>query len=309
MSIFLMVLGALFLSAAVAALAVSGTGSDQKRTSPPYADRPFPPQRSQGSGSASCRPAGGSRSCGTKGERRKNSYRPLMQSSAPAPAPERCRLDASKAVGALELVLRNYGRPLPWSGRHSRDDFVHDLALMRQQDDLNRVDIDLIDRAGAVVYRQRIAFDQARGGAVRDLAGGHELPVLPHGTVVNHRLIVSRKGREATYRNRLRLSWGTAEKLAEQCTEQFASGHTARINGGKARGEVAVSTAARRTAAIHKVCDSGTYAFARIAGFPGDIYLHADCRDGSFALRPGLRVSFVVVQTPLGLQGRSIRCA
>jgi len=69
---------------------------------------------------------------------------------------------------------------------------------------------------------------------------------------------------------------------------------------------VFVSNEARRTATVINVSRSGNYAFAREPALRLDVYLHKAHCAFPFDFQPGMKVSFIPVPAPRGIQGRNI---
>lgn len=237
----------------------------------------------------------------------------------PRPAPPRSRaaqpaaghrLDAQKTIHAFDFILRSLGRATPWQSTQKKmDDYSHDLAVMLEHGDLNTASLELLAADRSVVYRHEIRFGSANGQRSVDAAQGIELPLLPPDRIADHRLLVSPVRQIAQYRHRLRLSWSDADRLPERSGSRFASEHTRRVNRDRMTGQVFVTDEARRTATVINVSAAGDYAFARDPALPLDVYLHKAQCDLPVEFRPGMKVSFIPIQVPRGLQGRNIRLA
>lgn len=228
----------------------------------------------------------------------------------PLPYSERSALDARKVVSTAELIMSTFNLPVPWSTPDAREKWLHDIAVFRHFRDLAAIKIELIDANSVLVFRHLIAFNEAANTLnFNDRAGGIELPVLPPGTVKRGRFLAVRQNREPLYKHLLKLPWQPTTNLAESLESRFASVHTEKINGNRVKSEMLVSNAARVTATVQRVIDGGRIGFARHPELPADVYLNSDFLEGSFALRPGISVNFVPIQTPRGIQGRSIRLA
>lgn len=235
--------------------------------------------------------------------------RPSAASFAPRPKPNPHLLDARKALHAFDFILKSFGRQPPWSGPKQLADYVHDLAVMLDHGDLQTASLELIAPDHAVLFRHRIEFRTADRPAGVDAAGGIELPLIPAHKIATHRILVAPVRRLAEYAHRLRCRWTNAEHLPDRPGSRFTSEHTRRTNADRMTGQVFVSNDARHTATIVTVSPGRDYAFARHAAFPVDVYLHRAQCDQPLTFEPGARVSFVVIQTPHGLQGRNIRPA
>ena len=57
---------------------------------------------------------------------------------------QKIRTDVSKAVEQLALIDRSYGRGI-WPTARSKEDWKHDLSIMRAHGDLQQVRLELLD--------------------------------------------------------------------------------------------------------------------------------------------------------------------
>jgi len=220
---------------------------------------------------------------------------------------DRHHLAASKTIHAFDFILRSFGLAAYWKNEAQMNDHVHDLAVMLRHGDLQRASLELLASDQTVLYRHRIMFQTTRAARSVDAAGGIELPLIPREQIADFRILTSPTRRIDAYRNQLRCNWGRAERLADQPGGQFTSDHTRSANGGWVDGQVFVADQARRQATIINVSGRGDYAFARDGALGADIFLHLNQCDEPFQFQSGQRVSFVVIQSPRGLQGRNIR--
>ena len=218
-------------------------------------------------------------------------------------------LNASKTVRAFDFILRSFGLAAYWKNEAEMNDYVSDLAVMLHHGDLQRASLELLADDQTVLYRHRVVFRSERCTRSVDAAQGIELPLIPREMVDSFRMLTGPTRRVDTYRDQLRCNWGRAARLADQPGGEFTSDHTRGTNGGWADGQVFVADQARRTATITNVSRRGDYAFARDAALVTDVYLHRSQCDEPFTFQPGQRASFVVIQSPRGLQGRNIRQA
>jgi hypothetical protein len=219
------------------------------------------------------------------------------------------RLDAQKTISAFDFILKSLGRATPWQSPQKRDQYIHDLAVMLDHGDLKTASLELLAADRSVVYRHEVRFGSANGQRSVDAAQGIELPLLPPDRIADHRLLVWPVRQITQYRHHLRLPWCDAEKLPERSGSRFASEHTRHVNRDRMTGQVFVSDEARRTAIVINVSATGDYAFARDPALPLDVFLHqAQCEQPT-EFRPGMKVSFVPIQVPRGVQGRNIRPA
>jgi len=242
--------------------------------------------------------------------------------SAPQPAPARFRatppaggapgghhLDAQKTIRTFDFILRSLGRATPWQSAEKMDGYIHDLTVMLEHGDLKTASLELLAADRSVVYRHRVHFGSADGQRSVDAAGGIELPLLPPDRIADQRLLVSPVRQIAQYRRHLRLSWADADRLPERSGSRFASEHTRHVNWDRMTGQVFVSDEARRTATVINVSAAGDYAFARDPALSLDVFLHKAQCEQPLEFRPGMKVSFIPIQVPRGLQARNIRLA
>ena len=218
-------------------------------------------------------------------------------------------LDARKTVATFDFILRSLARQPAWTTPRQRENYEHDLAVMLKHGDLQIASLELLAADRTVLYRHRIQYQHAIDLRGKDAAQGIELPLLPPARIAEHRMTVSPVRQIATYRNELHLSWGDADKLQDRSGSQFASEHTRHVNRDRMTGQVFVSNEARRVATVITVSAAEDYAFARDPAFPADVYLHKAYCETRTEFRSGMRVSFIAIQTPRGIQGRNIRAA
>ncbi len=219
---------------------------------------------------------------------------------------DRGLLDIRKTVSAFDFILRSYGQPIPWGTR--RGDYEHDLLVMRRHGDLEHAAVEILGQDRTVAYRYRVRFGESAAVGF-DAARGIELPILPKQSVSESRVLIGPTVRLDEYRLLLRNRWARADRLTFRNGGRFVSEHTARINGGRVAGEVFVADDSRKSGTLLNVAQTGCYGFVRHPQFPSDIYVHQSKCPPGMRLAPGLRISFVVVQTPRGLQAYDIRRA
>jgi hypothetical protein len=218
-------------------------------------------------------------------------------------------LDVHKTLATFDFILRSLGRQAAWATPQNRNNYIHDLVVILDHHDLQTASLELLAPDRTVLYRHRIQYLQATGPRGFDAAKGVELPLLPAGRIAEHRVIFSPVSQIATYRHKLNLPWGDAERLQERTGSKFTDMHTRHINRGRMTGQVFVSDEVRRTATVFNVSAAGDYAFARDPAFPADVYLHKVQCNVVIEFRPGMKVSFIPIGTPRGIQGRNIRLA
>jgi hypothetical protein len=244
-------------------------------------------------------------------------HHPPKPPPAPAPQPKPtvcftvppdCAMQVSKVVKQFDLVARSYNVPI-WAPQ-SAADHLHDWGVMLAHADLQSASLELLAADKTVLYELKIHFqgEKVKPGLI-DSAKGVELPVLNRAAVAGHRLIVSRNGREATYRHLLTIQWSPAETLRKRPGDSFASEHAAKITGGRQTAEVHVSAEARQRVVVTQTGDAG-FAFGDVPakGWKG-VFLHRKFAPPGFQFRLGQQLLAVCVQTPRGLQARAIQPA
>jgi hypothetical protein len=220
-------------------------------------------------------------------------------------------LEISKACRQLDFLDKSYNLTL-WTGSEHRTRYEHDLRLMRHFGDLERVTLQLIDKAGKVCGEFSVIFARKgqRSAQAKVDSGGIECPVIDRAAVAGKRIIIDRRGNDAAYRAHLKLNWSQAEKLDQRAGDTYASEHAARITGGRQAGEFFVAAGNRHSLIVTHAVPNGPYCFAR------DLTMN---RDGIFLLRKhagqdvpfevGAKLTAVIVATPKGLQARAVRLA
>lgn len=217
------------------------------------------------------------------------------------------RLTISKVAAQILLAQQMYGRNLGLDPE-SRENTLADLALMLANQDLKRVEIDLLG-GKRVLHQLRwdFALDAKAGPPVEDHTGATELPVLDLQTVDGSRFVVHRRGREHLYRHQLRISWSTAETLPVAEATETHDAHTAKITGGRVASTLRVAETERRRIRVTRTGAKG-YAFGQDLADPRRIvFLHPQQAAPGTAFQIGQVVSAVLVATPRGFQGRQIK--
>ena len=215
------------------------------------------------------------------------------------------RLAVSKIIRAFSFVDKSYGLNL-WSTPH---DMQHDWELMRANDDLSRIALELLDRDRRIVFAYEVKFTEGQTqGTVPDSARGFELPMINRSRIRGHRLVVGRQGRDAVYRHLLRAHWTPSEVLKRPSVSRYESGHTAKITGDRQKGEFLVHDDDRHNLVVTQT--GAQFAFARDLTTRNDgIFLHRQFAEGVHDFPLGLKLNAVIVTTPRGLQARAIRAA
>jgi cold shock CspA family protein len=237
------------------------------------------------------------------------------QPQPPMDIPDKYWTQSSKALEQVAFALESYDLKGWKSPRHKRK-CKHDLAVMLMHDDLDEVKLELIGSGDAVLTGFSIRFEEEPGQEDHfDPAEGIELPLVDREKVARHRLIVSRSGREGEYEQFLKLSWSSAEKLQKRSGSTYESEHARKITGGRQSGAFHVGDGERHRLTVTQSGTKG-YAFARDHDLGQEgIFLHREyVEEGApvgngRAFEEGERLTAIVVQTPKGLQGRSIRPA
>lgn len=216
------------------------------------------------------------------------------------------KLSVSKLLRQLAFVDRSYGLGL-WSSDEIRGLWQHDLELMLYHGDLKRVALQLLDSEKSVLFEFGISFGGMQGAsAACDTAQGIELPVLNRSRVFSHRMLVNRNGRSKEYEWQLQASWATAEKLRTRATDGFESEHARRITGGRQTAAFAITPDARHRLVVTNA-GSKAFAFAKDIDLGAEgVYMERRFAPDAYRFRVGDRVTAIVVQTPRGLQARSI---
>jgi len=236
----------------------------------------------------------------------------LRHGSRTSPAGENLhsyRLNAKKAIRSFDFILRSLGQTAPWQSAKEKEDYIHDLTVMLAEGDLQTACLELLDADQSVLYRHEVHFGSADRQRRVDGAQGVELPLISPERIAGHRLLLSPVRRLADYRHELRRRWSYTRQLPEHPGSRFLSEHTQRIHGGRATGRVFVSDEARCTARVVHVSPAGDYAFATHPDLPLQVFLHKAYCEEPVEFAPGMKVSFIPIQTPRGLQGRNIRTA
>jgi hypothetical protein len=226
--------------------------------------------------------------------------------------PDPIVLEISKAIEQLAFIDRSYNLGI-WPNDQIKDDWKHDLVVMRRFDDLKDIRLELLAADNTILFEYRIAFNgRPTTARIADGAKGVEVPVLPpklRDAIAGKRVIVGHHGKEAQYRHLLRKRWSAAETLAKREGDGYRSNHCEAITGGRERGNFHVAAAGRHCVVVHR-CGTRDYAFAKVPDLGMvDIYLHNEYAPPGFRFHVGQRLQCLVIQTPRGLQGRSISAA
>jgi len=219
------------------------------------------------------------------------------------------RLDAENALVALEFFLKSFALTPRWRTPAQRHDWIHDIALMLQLADLHAVSLEMLDPLGNLLLRFRIEFRSPEDPSPIDPARGFELPCLPTNSVASYRLLLGPLYRFYDYAHRLRSRWRSASPLPQLPPNVFLSRHLQTISFQRLSAAIFVSDLARREGAILTVSPAADFALASCADLPLPVFLHRSECDRPFLFQPAQKVSFVLIHTPRGYQGRNIRPA
>lgn len=217
------------------------------------------------------------------------------------------RLTISKVAAQIALAQKVYGRCLGLD-EASRENTLADLALMLSNQDLKRIDIDLIADGGQRILHQfswEFHGDAVATGSV-DHARANEFPVIDLTKVDSHRFVVHRHGHEGIYRHLLRINWSPAADLELVATTQTEAAHTSKITGGRVTGTLRVADTDRYKLRITRTGTKG-YAFGQDLDHPlRSVFLHPKQATPGTQFRIGQVVTAVLVATPSGFQGKQI---
>jgi hypothetical protein len=213
-------------------------------------------------------------------------------------------LSISKLFAQINLIERSYELNLFSDSAATK----HDLTVMHEHGDLRSMTVELVGHDERVLIEFKWTLD-ANGHSFHriDSAGGVELPVIDRTKLAKHRFLVRQGGRQREYQHVLKLNWSPAPAIAKAAGASFESEHNGRITGGRTRGEFFVGDAVRHELLVEQTGARG-YAFARDLTISAErVFLLAKFAPPGFQFRVGQRLTAVVVQTPKGLQARSIQ--
>lgn len=213
------------------------------------------------------------------------------------------QLQVSKAIANLKLIARSYALS-GWSEEYAQK-LVHDISIMRVYGDAHSVRLEVFDSTNSIIFQHSENFT-GNGQRSIDSGGGLEIPVIPRHLVKDWRIVVPPR-LSPEYVPRLLLNWGPAPDRSLARGSEFDSDHVTKMTGGRTDGKIYVGDVARHTGTITLV--KGDYGFARDDKLDADIFVHGRYVPDKALLRQGRRVSYVVTQTPRGLQARLVRNA
>ncbi len=192
------------------------------------------------------------------------------------------RRRAQSLVDRLYEAATRYGQVqrLPLE----RGDLGHDLALMLADDDLTDARLELLGPGNTLVWA---FWPDARPEA---------WPVLAPGVVSAGRLVVDRRGRDAAYRDRLRLQWGGCTRAHADAADDLG-GNDGRFRVGSANRVVVVVQRAGPRFAFGSCAELGLH----------NIFLLPAHAPRGWRFAPGQRIHCTLVSTRDGIQARAIR--
>ena len=224
--------------------------------------------------------------------------------------PKDVQLEVSKAITQIDFVSRSYQLGI-WDDPNHKNAWMHDLNLMRLHDDLKEIRLELIGHDLSVLFEMRLKLGQLACDTrfAADSAAGVELPMLDRKQIASHRVLVDRRGKDDFYRAWLQLNWQSAKLLNRRPGKSFDSEHARKITGGRLNGSFHVDEKSVCQLRVYQTGGKG-YAFAESTDGRGmaNVFCHEKFANG-LKLTPGQLIRAVVVQTPRGLQARSIQRA
>ncbi len=223
--------------------------------------------------------------------------------------PSSCFPLLQQTLAAFQLILQAFRRHSPALSGPRHADFLHDLSLILQEADLHAISLDLLDHQDNVLFRYRVDFAAPENAPLQDPAHGLELPLFPLTAIASHRLCLGPLARFHHYAHRLRFPWRSATPRNLLAPNRFTSKFLEVSSAFRLSASVFVTDLARRSGAIQQVAPSGSYAFASSPQLPAPVFLHRSECDLPLPFRIGQQVSFVLIHTPRGYQGRNIRPA
>ncbi len=234
-----------------------------------------------------------------------------MNAHVPFSCPPHLQLEISKAVYQLDFFARSIQLP-GWPTAEKVETWKHDLGVMRAFDDLKQITLELLDGEGAVLHEFQITFGHAPGNgqSIVDSAQGVEVVVLSaeqRRQVKSFRFLIRNHRQDGSYKHLLKLNWNPADTRMKRAQHAYDSEHARKITGGRCQGGVRVADSARHVLRITQAGARG-YAFADSDEADGlkNVFCHERYAPPGLALQPGRVIRAIVVQSPRGLQARSI---
>jgi cold shock CspA family protein len=225
------------------------------------------------------------------------------------------RLQIDKAIRAMEFVARRMGQRL-FSSEDDRSRWVHDLEVIRRVNNLKAVSAEYVGREKILIFAHEIQFSPngSANGPVIDSAEGVDSPWCDKELVklieANRVTLTEKDPSQARlYRDSLQIKFSTAEPLKKPKGTSVSSRHHEKITGGNNTANFFVCDLARHGGRITHVAEGRGFAFAKDETLGVEVWLHVSHAAKGFVFRRGDRVSYLVVDSPKGLQGRDIRAA
>ncbi len=217
-------------------------------------------------------------------------------------------LAIDKIIYQLKFIAESYALKL-FNSTTQQQNTSHDLKLMLQHRDLNRVRLELLDTEQTIIFTFEVSFAEQRvESGLADHAGGIEVPLLNQYTVASHRLVITfgTGPQELDYRRWFKCRWSSADRLPCKTDQQYASAHAHRITGGRQEAKFRVGNGFRHRL---KVVRCGPrYAFGEAEAFQSaPVFIPLDQLPSGCKLTQGTQISAVIVQSPRGLQARCIQ--
>ena len=225
-------------------------------------------------------------------------------------------LAVSKILAHVQLIQRTYGHRI--LNEDSRHEIASDLALMLANGDLCKVTVELLGGTPptqiltSFFWNLDHKLEAQTGGTDLPATAGFELPVLPAHQITAARLVVHYGADHArllpSYKDQLKLKWGTADTLSVGAASSFQSHHIAASTRGRISGNITVTDSARRKV---RVLADGVRGFSFGLDLENGInlFLHKSHLAAGAELKSGEILSCLAITTPKGIQGRDIRKA
>lgn len=214
-------------------------------------------------------------------------------------------LQVSKGLAQLDLVAKQCGRTLLAPAQ--RHVYQHDFEVMLTFRNLERIGVECFSR-GTMVVDFWVWFDPVSSKVI-DSAKGVEAPVVPRGLVDEHRVLMVERDKNAAalYRHFLDSPWTTAESRPAAAGESFVSEHAAAITGQTCSGRFFVANSLRHSGRVYEVSPRRDWAKAWDDQEMCSVFCHVKFCDNGLVFTRNDRVSYQLISTPRGLQGRHIR--
>lgn len=215
-------------------------------------------------------------------------------------------LAIDKALWQLHFIADNYALTLFKDEQHQIE-FRHDLMLMLQYQDLTHIKLELLDAECTIIFAFTVRFTGQRiEKGLSDSAQGIEVPLLNGAQIVHHRLVVGRQAHASEYQRWLKRRWSNAETLDSRTDQRYASEHARHITGGRQEAEFRVGDRFRHHLTVVRC--GRRFAFGEAEAFTAaSVFIPLNQVPADCQLRPGMRISAIIVQSPRGLQARCVQ--